>query len=117
MAAEQTPAELDRDADRRMEALARSIAAGRPCTEHGRIHPGVVLPLAGIGAFAWGWRNSSSSPNGATLSAVLIIAAVLAVVVIFARWYRRTEREGAAHTKQMESGMQQDTTGDHIWDA
>lgn len=109
--------ELDRDADQRMDALARSIVNGRPCTDHGRIHPGVLFPLAGIGAFAWGWTHSSSSPNGATLLVVLIIGATLLILAVFVAWYRRAEREGAAYTADVESRTQSDTSGAHIWDA
>lgn len=110
-------AELDRDTDKRLEALARSITSGRPCDEHGGVRVGLLFIVVCVAAFAWGWFHSSSAPNGATLTFVLILAAVVLPPTIFIRWWKNADREAAAYTKRMESGMQQDTSGAHIWDA
>lgn len=108
---------LDRDTDRRLESLARSVSGDRPCSEHGGVRLGLLFIVVCLGAAGWGWTHSTSAPNGATLLAVEVTAAAVLIIRTFVRSYRRAEREGAAHTKRMESGMQQDTTGDHIWDA
>lgn len=110
-------ADLDRDADRRMEALARSIANGKPCNEHGGLSPRAAIVIAGIGLFVWGWSHGSRTPDGRWLVAVAIVGVTLLVLFTFGWRYRRRERLDAAYTKRMESGLQQDTSGDHIWDA
>lgn len=110
---------LDNDHDDRIKALGELVAAGPPCgkCEQGRVPLGVVIPVAGVGAMAWGWFHSSSSPNGATVLAVLIIAVAVGIVWGFGRRWRRTDREAAAYTKDIETRLVSDTSGDHIWDA
>lgn len=85
--------------------------------ERGGVRVGVALIVVLVVAGLWGWFHSSSAPNGATLLGVLIVAAAVLIIGTLGHFYRRSERQGAAHTKRMEDGMQQDTTGDHIWDA
>lgn len=85
--------------------------------ERGGIRLGVLLLVGCLGAAVFGWTHGSSSPNGATLAAVLIIAGALAGPTLFIRWWREVDRRSAAYTEDVESRTQQDTTGDHIWDA
>lgn len=86
-------------------------------SETGGIGLGVLFIVVCAGAALWGWTHGSSAPNGATVLGVLIIAVGVLIIGTFGHFYRRSEQRGQAHTKRMESGMQQDTTGDHIWDA
>lgn len=86
-------------------------------SEAGGVALGVLLIVVLLAAGAWGWFHSSSAPNGATLLGILIVAAAVLIIGTFGHAYRRSERHGRANTKRMESGMQQDTSGDHIWDA
>lgn len=112
-------AHLDQDHDERMKTLTELVAANAPCSkcEQGRIPLGVLIPVAGIGAFLWGWFHSASAPNGATLLAILFAAAALAVLTLSIRWCRRREEIAAANTKSVSDRLIQDTSGDHIWDA
>lgn len=88
-----------------------------PASERGGIHIGVAFIVVLVVGGLWGWTHSSAAPNGATLLGVLIAGASVLIIGTFGHFYRRSERRGAAHTKRMESGMVQDTSGDHIWDA
>lgn len=99
---------LDTFLDRK-KAIARTQVGGI------RLH--VLIPVFGLAASAWGWFHSSSSPNGATVLAVLVIAATVGIVWGFGRRWRRAEREAAAYTKDVADRLVQDTSGDHLWDA
>lgn len=112
-------ANLDKDHDDRIIALGELVAttkASGKC-EQGRVPLGVLFPVAGLGAAVWGWTHSSSSPNGATLLAVLVIAVTVAIVWGFFHRWRRTDQAAAAYTKAVEKRLVPDTSGDHIWDA
>lgn len=112
-------ANLNQDHDERLVALGKLVetTTSRANTEHGRVPLGVVIPVGGLGAAAWGWFHSSSAPNGATVFAVLFIAVTIAIVSVFVRWYRRREELEAAYTKDISDRLVQDTSGDHVWDA
>lgn len=107
---------LTQDADRRLRALDRSARA-KARGQKGGATFGVLLFVVCLGGFGWGWFHSSTAPNGATLLAVLIVAAAVLIIGTFGHLYRRSEQRGRARTKRMEDRLQQDTTGDHIWDA
>lgn len=112
-------ANLDKDHDDRIIALGELVASTKACgkCEQGRVPLGVLFPVAGLGAAVWGWTHSSSSPNGATLLAVLVIAVTVAIVWGFFHRWRRTDQAAAAYTKDVEKRLVSDTSGDHIWDA
>lgn len=85
--------------------------------QRGGIHVAVAFIVVLVAGGLWGWTHSSAAPNGATLLAVLVLAIAIAVPTAVIGWARRIDHNAAAYTKRMESGMQQDTSGDHIWDA
>lgn len=101
------------------DALIDSLTARKraAATEAGHIHPYVAIPLVLLAAAAWGWFHSSSAPNGATVFAVLVIASTVGILWAFGRWWHHADQAAKAYTKDVESRLQTDTSGDHIWDA
>lgn len=85
--------------------------------ERGGIHIGVAFIVVLVVGGVWGWTHSSSAPNGATLLALLVLAVAVAVPALVIRASRRADRIAAARTAKVQERVQQDTTGDHIWDA
>jgi hypothetical protein len=85
-------------------------------TEAGGVRYGVLLIVACLGLFGWGWTHSSSAPNGATLLAIVVLALAIAVPTLVIKAARRADRAAAALTTKREGRLQQNTTGDHILD-
>jgi hypothetical protein len=108
---------VDEDADEVLldTFLDRKRYYGRD--QRGGVGLGVLLIVVLVGGGAWGWTHSSSAPNGATLLGILLLAIAIAVPTVFIRWWRNLDRACAAYTAEVEGRVQQDTTGDHIWDA
>lgn len=80
----------------------------------------LVYPVVGVGLAFWGWTHSSSSPNGATLWALLILSAIVGLAFVVGatiRGYWVLERQDAADTEDALKRTQADDTGAHIWDA
>lgn len=86
-------------------------------TEAGGIRIGLAVIVLLVAAGFFGWTHSSAAPNGATLLAIEVLAVVIAVPTIVIKACRRADRRAAAYTARVEGHVQQDTTGDHIWDA
>jgi hypothetical protein len=94
------------------------LAGGKgPVTDGGSIRIALTFIITLAGLFLWGWTHSSRSPNGATLLAVAVLGVLILVPAVFIRWWRELDRRSARYTKAMQPRVQQDTSGDHIWDA
>jgi hypothetical protein len=121
---EVTPRRLTKDADRRLAALDRSAhapvkkaAAKKPKRgEQGGLALGVAVILTCLGLGLWGWTHSSSSPNGATLVAVLLLGLVLAAAVLLIGTGRRRDDRDRAYTEEQLEHLQQDRSGAHYLD-
>lgn len=86
-------------------------------TETGGIRLALTFIVTLAGLSLWGWTHSSSAPNGATLLALAVLGIAVLVVTVFIRWWRELDRRSATYTASVEPRVEQDTTGDHIWDA
>lgn len=104
----------DYDADLLDSFLARKRVYA---DQRGGIHIGVLFIVVLVAGGLWGWTHSSSSPNGATLLGIAIVAVGVSIIATFGHLYRRAERKGKARTARIEKRLLQDTSGDHIWDA
>jgi hypothetical protein len=110
---------LRHESEHRHQVIMHISTGGRP--EHGSVSlRALTYPVVGIGLFLWGWTHSSSWPNGATLFALLILAALVGLVLIVAatiRGYWVLERQDEGNTEDALDRTHADHTGLHIWDA
>lgn len=95
------------------------IQTGSRPGEAGRISPWLLFPVTLSGLFFWGWTHSSARPNGATLLAILCLAAAGTLLVILGktiRGYWVLEEQDAEHTEQALENMRQNRLTLITWD-
>jgi hypothetical protein len=105
----------------------RQLVVGAHCqvqiVEHprprdtGGINVGVALIVGFVGLFLWGWSHANSRPDGAWIAGVAIVGAFVLVLATGITGYVRRERRDKARTDDVVPRMQQDTSGQHYWDA
>jgi len=123
---EVTPRRLNKDADKRLAALNRSVVNGakkaqakgnqKRGKDQGSVRRALIIVVAGLGLFAWGWSHGSRTPDGRWLAAVAILGLVVLLFATGAVKYRRREAADAARTKRIEDRLQQNTSTDHYLD-
>lgn len=123
---EVTPRRLDRDADKRMGALARSVLRGgkkkaAPKTgpkrgQQGSAARGIVFVTVLIGLFLFGLVNVGHHPDMRVVAAAAIVGGVgLLMASSFGRYRRHDEADKAA-TEKVEQRILPSTSTDHFLD-
>lgn len=106
---------LKHEQEHRHAVIMNISTGGRP--EQGAISKSLVIVMSGLGLFGWGFSHGSRTPDGRWIAAVAIVGLAVLLLSTGVVRYRRRERLDAEQTKEIESRLQGDTTGAHIWDA
>jgi hypothetical protein len=85
--------------------------------EAGGVNVVVAFVVGFVGLFLWGFAHGSRTPNGAWIAGVAIVGAFVLVLATGIAGYRRRERRDKARTDDVVPRLQQDTSGQHYWDA